>query len=363
MVAENSPDGTLVGTLSATDPDAGATHSFALLSNGAGRLRIDGNRILVNGVNALNYEAAAAIEIDVAALDQSGGSLIKRITIAVGDVNDRPTAPTLTGNQLAEDSTGTITIGTLASTDEDGDRVIFSLPVAADRLLFEVVDDKLVFRGPPNVLDFEVKPTHNVTVEASDGKGGSATTVHTVVITNSNDAPTTLAVSKREVTENTAAFTAVAVVSAMDEDDGDSLVFTVTDPTGTFQLRNSGRGVCSAAATSGVSCSAVLELVAAVNFEVRSVYPLVVSVVDSGGKGISLAVNIKVLDANDAPFDLRYALRRKQHAADPRQVLEVPPLPPSPTLPSLQSHDVIAQYAIAQYLQMCWLQYYSPPLP
>src|SRR5262249_43033381 len=46
-VKENSPAGTVIGTLTASDPDAGDSSTFALVDNAGGRFAISGNKLVV----------------------------------------------------------------------------------------------------------------------------------------------------------------------------------------------------------------------------------------------------------------------------------------------------------------------------
>jgi len=86
VVRENSANGTLVGTLSAVDPNAGDSHSFTLVDSAGGRFAIAGNRLVVAG--ALNYEAAASHTVIVRATDSGGLSFDKTFTISVQNQNE-----------------------------------------------------------------------------------------------------------------------------------------------------------------------------------------------------------------------------------------------------------------------------------
>ena len=86
VVKENSASGTLVGTLSAVDPNAGDSHSFTLLNDAGGRFAIAGNRLVVAG--DLNYEAATSHTVVVRATDAGGLSFDKTFTIGVQNMNE-----------------------------------------------------------------------------------------------------------------------------------------------------------------------------------------------------------------------------------------------------------------------------------
>jgi hypothetical protein len=88
VVKENSPAGTVVGTLSVSDPNAGDTHTFTLVDDAGGRFAISGNKIIVASGASLNYEAATSHTIVVRATDTGGLSLDKSLTINVQNVNE-----------------------------------------------------------------------------------------------------------------------------------------------------------------------------------------------------------------------------------------------------------------------------------
>ena len=87
-VAENSPVGTLVGTLTAKDPDAGDKHSFSLVSGPGsgdnGLFKIQGKRLLTAGV--VDFEADASLSVRVRARDLEGARFATSLTVAVTDL-------------------------------------------------------------------------------------------------------------------------------------------------------------------------------------------------------------------------------------------------------------------------------------
>jgi hypothetical protein len=93
-VDENEPVGTAVGTLSATDQDAGDTHTFSLVA-GAGdtdnaSFQIDGTTLKTNAV--FNYEVKNSYSIRVRVTDSGSATFEEVFTITINDVNDPPTA-------------------------------------------------------------------------------------------------------------------------------------------------------------------------------------------------------------------------------------------------------------------------------
>ena len=96
-VAENEPAGTVVGTLSATDQDAGQTHTFTVVTAGCGNTYPDGSSFTVNAgslVTAapLDYEAKSSYTVCVRVTDDGtpGLTFDELFTITVTNVNEAP---------------------------------------------------------------------------------------------------------------------------------------------------------------------------------------------------------------------------------------------------------------------------------
>ena len=92
-VAENQPSGTTVGTLSATDPDAGDAFTYTLVSgNGStdnGSFQIVGDKLQTNAI--FNFETKSSYTVRVQADDGHGGTFAKALTITITNVNEAPT--------------------------------------------------------------------------------------------------------------------------------------------------------------------------------------------------------------------------------------------------------------------------------
>jgi VCBS repeat-containing protein len=86
-VLEFRANGTVVGNLSATDPDTGNTFTYQLLNNAGGRFAIAGNQLTVANGLLLDFEQAASHSVTVRVTDNGGLTFDKTFVIAVGDVN------------------------------------------------------------------------------------------------------------------------------------------------------------------------------------------------------------------------------------------------------------------------------------
>ena len=85
-VSELSADGTVVGTLSATDPNAGDTFTYELLDNAGGRFRIEGDKLVVAAGVKLDYEQSGSHQINVRVTDSGQLSIDRAFTVTLLDV-------------------------------------------------------------------------------------------------------------------------------------------------------------------------------------------------------------------------------------------------------------------------------------
>ena len=89
-IAENNAPNATIGTLTATDPDAGNTHTFALVagvgSTDNAAFSITGNTLTINA--AADFETKASYAIRIRTTDSGAGSLTfeKQFTITITDV-------------------------------------------------------------------------------------------------------------------------------------------------------------------------------------------------------------------------------------------------------------------------------------
>lgn len=90
-IKENSAVNTLVGTLSTEDVFSDDVFTYKLITNPGGLFRIDGNRILVNGL--IDYESAKSHSVIVRTTDSGGKYRDQTITISVTDVYEEVYVP------------------------------------------------------------------------------------------------------------------------------------------------------------------------------------------------------------------------------------------------------------------------------
>ncbi len=121
-IDENSPNGTVVGNVLATDPDLADVLTYNITAGNTGSaFDIDNNgQITVNNSAVLDFETTPSFTLTVQVADGNGGTDTDTVTIILNDVNDAPTAAnkTVTTN---EDTTYTFTAADFNFSDVDGD--------------------------------------------------------------------------------------------------------------------------------------------------------------------------------------------------------------------------------------------------
>ena len=177
-VAENSANGTVIGTLTGADPEGGVL-TYALVS-GAG-FSVVGNELRVAG--ALDHEATAIQHLTLSVTDAQNNvtSFIRTITIL--DVNEAPSVTPfggVTSVTLGENAAAGRAVAQVFTSDPDqGDSVGLSL-VGADAGLF-VLDGMIVRLAGGVTLDHGSAPVLNFSVLGTDSgalQGNQAFTVN-----------------------------------------------------------------------------------------------------------------------------------------------------------------------------------------
>ena len=126
-VEENSVAGTVVATLTTTDPDIGDTFTYALTSDPSGFFEIVGDEIRVKVGADLDYETATSHVVTVEVTDSGLATFNRNITIEVTNVVEVVSGTAIfsdnSNNALANDWDGT-SFGANVTTDDLGDEFI-----------------------------------------------------------------------------------------------------------------------------------------------------------------------------------------------------------------------------------------------
>ncbi|MCW2499245.1 MAG: hypothetical protein JWN87_921 [Frankiales bacterium] len=127
-VPENSKVGTVVGTLSSTDPDAGDSASYSLPTGlgDNGSFQVQGTTVVTT--NSFDFEAKAAYTLTVRVTDGGKATFDQTVTIQVTNVNDPPLDLVLHGLPVGAPATAGTHIATFSTEDPDaGDTFVYGL--------------------------------------------------------------------------------------------------------------------------------------------------------------------------------------------------------------------------------------------
>ncbi|GKS68322.1 hypothetical protein W03_03260 [Nitrosomonas sp. PY1] len=297
-VAENAPNGTLIGTVTEIDPDGGDTPSYSLMYNLGGRFAINSStgEITVANTTLLDYEAATSHNITVRTTDSSGLAYDKTFTINLTDSNEAPTDLSLTGNAVTENAANGTSIGTVAGTDPDnGDTLSYTLTnTAGGRFAINSSTGEITVANG-TLLDYETATSHDITVRITDSGGLTYDKVFTINLTDINEAPTDLNLTGNTVAENATNGTPVGMIAGTDPDNGDTLSYTLTNTAGGRFAINSSTGEITVA-------NGML-----LDYEAAASHSITVRITDSSGLTYDKTFAINLVNVNEAPINLSLA--------------------------------------------------------
>ncbi|XP_053369935.1 protocadherin gamma-A8-like isoform X4 [Clarias gariepinus] len=232
---ENSPKGTHVTTVSATDKDQGpngkVTYTFSQSSGkNLNLFDIDSETgdITVNG--ELDFEKARHFQINVEATDNGGLTDSSKVAIEIADVNDN--APVISiisfSNTIPENSTPDTIIAMLNIKDLDTGRNGNVKCTTAQDAPFKIKPTSINFYSlvTAEYLDREKIPVYNITITATDEGSPSLSTNKTLTLKIS-DVNDNAPVFQRHsytayVMENNSPGVSIFAVTATDRDSGNN---------------------------------------------------------------------------------------------------------------------------------------------
>ena len=281
-------------TATGTDPDANTTLIFALEGIDAGLFVINPATGVVTFKASPNFEmpsnagADNLYELIITTSDGSLRSLAQPLTIAVTDVNERPSITSAASASFAENVIGTVYTAT--GTDPDVPTTLTYTLGGIDGGLFDIDSNSgaVTFKAAPNFElpgDRGANNVYDFTVSASDGALISPAKAVAITITNLSEAPN---------------ITSAAAVNCAENAAGTIYTTTGYDPEGmavTFALGGADAGLFSFNTTSGA-----ISFKAAPNFEkpgdagANNVYDLTITATDGGPSTAQQALVISVTD-------------------------------------------------------------------
>uniref|UniRef100_A0A8C2W4Z1 Protocadherin-16 n=1 Tax=Chinchilla lanigera TaxID=34839 RepID=A0A8C2W4Z1_CHILA len=299
LLRENSPPGTSLLTLRATDPDLGANGQVTYGGVSGENFSLDPNTGVLTTLRALDREEQEEINLTVYARDRGSPPLLTHVTVRVAVEDENDHAPTFGNTHLSlevPEGQDPQTLTTLRASDPD---------VGANgQLQYRIVDgdpsgafvlnlDSGEF-GTMRPLDREVEPAFQLRIEARDGgqPALSATLLVTVTVLDANDHAPAFPVPAYavEVPEDAPAGTLLMQLQAHDPDagaNGHVTYYLGAGTAGAFLLEPASGELRTATALDREHCSS---------------YAFSVSAVDGAAAGplsTTVPITITVRDVND----------------------------------------------------------------
>ncbi len=287
--------GTTVGTFSTTDEDLSDSYTYTLVT---GEGSADNEDFTISGASLLtaatfDYQVQQQHLIRVRTTDSGGLSFEKAFTIDVLDINSPPTNLTLSSSSIQENLPSGTAIGTLDTVDPDPDDThtytLVSGTGSDNNAAFSISGNQLL---STQSFNFETQSTLNLRIRTTDNYGASFEKAFTVSVTDINEAPTGLNLSKNTVNENQPIGTVVGALSMVDED--------LTE-THTYQLV-SGDGDTHNSYFQ-ISGSSLLTK-AVFNYEQQAVYSIRIQGKDKENLTFEKSFQITINNRNDTPTNI-----------------------------------------------------------
>ena len=193
-VSENSPAGTVVGRVAASDPD-GNTLSYSITAGntgGAFAINASTGALTVASSAALDYETTPQFSLTVRVADPAGLSDTATVTVYLIDVAENQ--PPVVNNQsfsINENSANGTTVGTMAASDPDGNTLSYSITAGNTSSAFAInASTGTLTVANSAALDYETLTQFSLTVRVADPGGLSDTATVTVSLINVADTAT-----------------------------------------------------------------------------------------------------------------------------------------------------------------------------
>ncbi|XP_076594809.1 protocadherin beta-15-like [Chaetodon auriga] len=319
-INENSPTGTLVIRVNATDLDDGLNGNVSYyFGNVNSKVRelfdVNPNTGEISVRGQLDYEVDESYEIDIQASDSGAVPLRtdKSVTVNIKDINDNAPVIEVTSlsDKISEDSRPGTTVALISITDLDSGvngKVVSFVRGDAPFTLTPSIQDNMYAVVTKSQLDRENKSVFDVTIIATDAGEPALTSEKTlrVVVFDVNDNRPEFSMSRYNfyVTENNPPGASVFSVIASDRDEGDNALISY------HILRDVGYENKVTSFLNINSENGDILALKSFDFETVKTFQFQVVATDSGTPSLSsnVTVNVFILDQNDNAPVILYPL-------------------------------------------------------
>ncbi len=232
-IEENISQGSIVGQVSASDPDGDAITYQITGGNGQSVFSVNQTTgiIIVTDSAAADFETNQSFQIQITVSDSQSATATATISIDISDVNEKPEMEDQ-GFVVPENIiTGTV-IGQLNAYDPDSYQVLSYYITSGNEQDAFVLDpvSGVLSVGNAEVFDFELNQQFPITVSVSDNSTPvmQCESQVTVTITDLNEEPSVTAGQYYEVNFNAPAGTLIGYIQATDPDLNQYLTYEIT---------------------------------------------------------------------------------------------------------------------------------------
>ena len=235
-VLEDAASGTVLGTVTATDPDSsGSLQNWSIVGGNAnGIFQIDPatGELTIADPSGLDFESVTSYTLDIQVSDGINLSAVVSISVSVQNVNETPVDIVIDNTAVPEgiDTTAGYPVGVLAALDPDaGDTFTYEIVGGADAALFNVggvLSDELLLTD--GVLDAETRNTYEVVVRATDAQGLWVERLVVVTVTDLNDTPIGVDDTLQTDEDTPLSFGFAELLGNDSDQDGDALTISGT---------------------------------------------------------------------------------------------------------------------------------------
>ncbi|WP_261842456.1 VCBS domain-containing protein [Aliamphritea ceti] len=229
-VAEGAVAGDFVATILGTDDQGENQLSFSLTGEGANTFEVSGNTLVVKQGVTLDFETRSEYPIEITAIDSSGNTFTKTITVNLTDVNEAPVLEA--ADVTVVEDQGVINASMVAQDQDAGEQLTFTavdpdqLPVgftlqSNGDYSFDATSGAYDHLGAGDSQQLTIP------VRVTDSGGLEDTAFIKITISGANDTPVAGADIVSSLDEGATAIN--GQLTATDADDGAVLTFSVTD--------------------------------------------------------------------------------------------------------------------------------------
>ncbi|KAM6923445.1 protocadherin beta-16-like [Xenentodon cancila] len=316
-VTENSPKGTVVATVTASDADEGSnskiTYSITNAENEEGKFEINKENGELTLIGDIDFEEVQNYQINLLASDEGGLTDFSKLIVDVQDINDnRPEINIMSkSNVISEDAKRNTVVTMINIEDNDsgangkvncyiGENMPFILKTSTN-IFYSLVND--------NELDREKDSEYNITVTCSDEgvPSLSSSVTLTLKISDVNDNAPVFERKSYEayIVENNTPGVSIFKVKATDADwNQNARVSYILEDTSVNGVKVSSYVTVSAD-------SGVIHAVRSFDYEQIKDFHFYVKAQDGGSPPLSSNVTVKILiqDQNDNPPQVLYPVQ------------------------------------------------------